>query len=440
MPGLGTPKGIRFSEVTDTSATVHWAIPRARVDSYRAPKTVTVGGTESQTVLPNLTPGVTYQVTVISVKGQKETLDKPRGLTAVNITDTQALLHWQPAIATVDGYVITYSADTDVDAPQDLAVSNIQTENAMLTWKAPRADITGYILSFESADGTIREVVLSPTATSYNMAQLSVSTEYSVRLQAIAGPKRSRVITTVFTTSECVTTVMPESSVGVLYKHPRDCSQALLNGDTVSGVHTIYLGGDESQPIQVYCDMATDGGGWIVFVRRQSGKLEFFRNWRNYTAGFGDMNDEFWLGLSNLHKITVAGQYELRVDLRDKGDAAYAQYDKFSISEPRSRYKVHVGGYSGTAGDSMTYHHGRPFSTYDHDNDIAVTNCALSYKGAFWYKNCHRVNLMGRYGDDSHSKGVNWFHWKGHEHSIEFAEMKIRPSNFRNFEGRRKRS
>lgn len=55
-------------------------------------------------------------------------------------------------------------------------------------------------------------------------------------------------------------------------------------------------------------------------------------------------------------------------------------------------------------GDSMTYHQGRPFSTYDNDNDIAVTNCALSYKGAFWYKNCHRVNLMGKYGDNSHSK------------------------------------
>uniref|UniRef100_A0A8C7UB29 Tenascin C n=1 Tax=Oncorhynchus mykiss TaxID=8022 RepID=A0A8C7UB29_ONCMY len=489
--GLGTPKGIHFSDVTDTSAIVHWTIPRARVDSYHvtyvpaqggAPQTVTVGGTESQKVLSNLTPGVTYQLTVISVKGQKESepgsssvttaLDKPRGLTVVNINDTDALLHWQPSIATVDGYVITYIVPvmervsgnnvefeitsltpathytvkvyamraaaksaattteftTDVDAPQDLTASSIQTENAMLTWKAPRADITGYILSFESADGTIREVVLSPTATSYNMAQLSASTEYSVRLLAIAGPKRSRVITTVFTT------------IGVLYKHPRDCSQALLNGDTASGVYTIYLGGDESQPIQVYCDMATDGGGWIVFLRRQSGKLEFFRNWRNYTAGFGDMNDEFWLGLSNLHKITVVGQYELRVDLRDKGDVAHAQYDKFSISDPRSRYKVHVGGYSGTAGDSMTYHHGRPFSTYDHDNDIAVTNCALSYKGAFWYKNCHRVNLMGRYGDDSHSKGVNWFHWKGHEHSVEFAEMKIRPSNFRNSEGRRKRS
>ncbi|XP_046904527.1 tenascin isoform X2 [Hypomesus transpacificus] len=493
--GLGSPKGIRFSDVTDTSATVHWTVPRARVDNYRvtympiqggSPKTLTVDGADAQTVLPNLIPGVTYQVTVIAVKGQKESqptsdsvttaLDKPRGLTAVNITDSEALLLWQPAIATVDGYVISYSADTvapvmervlgnivefemssltpathytvrvyavrdaaksaatttefttDVDAPQDLAASNVQTESAMLSWKAPRADITGYILSFESVDGTVREVVLSPTATSYNMAQLHASTEYTVRLQAIAGPKRSRLVNTVFTT------------IGVLYRHPRDCSQALLNGDTVSGLYTIYLGGDEGQPIQVYCDMTTDGGGWIVFVRRQSGKLEFFRNWKNYTSGFGDMNDEFWLGLSNLHKITAGGQYELRVDLRDKGEVAYAQYDKFSISEPRTRYKVHVGGYSGTAGDSMTYHHGRPFSTYDHDNDIAVTNCALSYKGAFWYKNCHRVNLMGRYGDNSHSKGVNWFHWKGHEHSIEFAEMKIRPSNFRNFEGRRKRS
>uniref|UniRef100_A0A669EHW2 Tenascin Cb n=1 Tax=Oreochromis niloticus TaxID=8128 RepID=A0A669EHW2_ORENI len=427
---LGSPKGIRFSDVTDTSATVHWVTPRARVDSYRVTyvpvyggnaKTLSVDGSASQIVLPNLTPGVTYKVTVIAIKGQRESepgsdsvttaLDKPRGLNAVNITDSEALLLWQPAIATVDGYVITYSADlvmervsgnvvefemsslapathytvkvyavrdlaksaattteftTDVDAPQDLTASNIQTENAMLTWKPPRADITGYMLSFESADRTIREVVLSPTAVSYNMAQLKASTEYTVSLQALAGPKRSRVITTVFTTT------------GVLYRHPRDCSQALLNGDTSSGVHTIYLGGDENQPLQVYCDMSTDGGGWIVFLRRQSGKLEFFRNWKNYTGGFGDMNDEFWLG------------------------------------------------------NSLTKNHRVFHNTQDVGEKTRL--------GAFWYKNCHRVNLMGRYGDNSHSKGVNWFHWKGHEHSIEFAEMKIRPSNFRNLEGRRKRS
>uniref|UniRef100_A0A8C7L100 Tenascin C n=1 Tax=Oncorhynchus kisutch TaxID=8019 RepID=A0A8C7L100_ONCKI len=492
VPGLGTPRGIRFSEVTESSAIVHWTMPRARVDSYRivyvplqggSPMTVLADGTETQALLPDMLPGVTYQVTIFSTKGLEESdpgtdtittaLDRPQGLSAVNVTDTTALLLWQPTRATVDGYVITYSADsvmehvsgntvefemgslvpathytvgvyamrealksgtttteftTDVDSPRDLAASNVQTDSATLTWKPPRADITGYVLTFTSSDSTVREVVLSPTATSYSMTQLSGTTDYNVRLQAIAGAQRSRHVTTVFTT------------IGVLYRYPKDCSQALLNGDTTSGIYTIYLGGEESQPIQVYCDMTTDGGGWMVFLRRQSGKLEFFRNWKNYTGGFGDINAEFWFGLANLHKMTTAGQYELRVDLRDNGESAYAQYDKFTIAEPRSRYKIHIGGYSGTAGDSMTYHQGRPFSTYDNDNDIAVTNCALSYKGAFWYKNCHRVNLMGRYGDDSHSKGINWFHWKGHEHSIQFAEMKIRPVNFRNFESRRKRS
>ncbi|XP_067114080.1 tenascin isoform X5 [Osmerus mordax] len=493
--GMASPRGIHFSEVTDTSAVVHWTAPRTRVDSYRiiylplmggSPLTVTADGTESKALLPSMTPGATYQVTVIAVKGLEESdpgtdtvttaLDRPQGLTAVNVTDTSALLLWQPAVATVDGYVITYSAEsespviehvsgntvefemgslvpatqysvgvyamrdaqksasatteftTDVDDPRDLAASNILTDSATLTWKPPRAVITGYVLTFSSADGIVREVVLSPTATSYSMNQLTGSTEYSVRLQAIAGAQRSHRVNTVFTT------------IGVLYKLPRDCAQAFLNGETTSGLYTIYLGGDESQPIQVYCDMTTDGGGWMVFVRRQNGKLEFFRNWKNYTLGFGDMNDEFWLGLANLHKITSAGQYELRVDLRDGGEEVYAKYDKFTISEPRSRYKVHIGTYSGTAGDSMTYHQGRPFSTFDNDNDIAVTNCALSYKGAFWYKNCHRVNLMGKYGDSSHSKGINWFHWKGHEHSVPFAEMKIRPANFGNFESRRKRS
>ncbi|XP_039630764.1 tenascin-like isoform X2 [Polypterus senegalus] len=493
--GLGSPKGLRFSDVTDTTIMVHWIIPRARVDSYRVtyvpaeggtPKVLTVDGTKSKTMLVDLTPGQLYDVSIVSVKRLDESepssgtvatgLDKPRRLEAINVTDSEALLHWQPTIATVDEYVITYSADnvppvvervsgntvefdlsalrpttryivriyavrgaqqsataitdfvTGVDAPQDLAASNIQTDGALLTWKAPIATITGYTLIFESADGLVKEVVLSPNAVSYNLAQLSASTQYTVKLQAIAGPERSKVVLTQFTT------------IGILYRHPRDCSQALLNGDTTSGIYTIYLNGDESQPVQVYCDMNTDGGGWMLFLRRQSGKLDFYRNWKNYSLGFGDLNDEFWLGLDNLHKITTSGQYELRVDLRDGEETAYAHYDKFSVSDGRSRYKVSVGGYSGTAGDSMTYHQGRPFSTYDKDNDVAVTNCALSYKGAFWYKNCHRVNLMGRYGDNSHSQGINWFHWKGHEYSIQFADMKIRPSNFRNLEGRRKRS
>ncbi|XP_053709924.1 tenascin-like isoform X2 [Synchiropus splendidus] len=492
---LTTPKGLHFSDVTDSSAVVHWSVPRSPVDSYRitylpfeggSPMTVTVDGDVLEALLPNMMPGKMYQVTVSALKGLEESepssdtvttaLDRPQAVAVTNVTDFSALLTWQPSVAAVDGYVISYSASsvspvvehvsgntgqflmstlvpgtrytvevyavkeaqksdsaaaeftTDVDPPRDLMAVNIQADAATLTWKPPQAAVTGYTLSFSAKGESVREVVLSPTASSYNMAQLSGGTQYSVRLQTIVGAERSRHVTAVFTT------------VGQMHQFPKDCAQVLVNGETASGVYTIYVAGEESQPLQVYCDMSTDGGGWLVFLRRQNGKLEFFRNWKNYTAGFGNMNDEFWLGLSNLHKITASDHYELRVDLRDHGDAAYAQYDKFTIAEPRTRYKLSIGSYSGTAGDSMSYHQGRPFSTYDNDNDIAVTNCALSYKGAFWYKNCHRVNLMGKYGDTNHSKGINWFHWKGHETSIQFAEMKLRPADFKNLEIRKKRS
>uniref|UniRef100_A0A452SNK7 Tenascin n=1 Tax=Ursus americanus TaxID=9643 RepID=A0A452SNK7_URSAM len=495
ITAMGSPKEISFSDITEDSATVRWMAPSAQVESFRityvpiaggTPSVVTVDGTKTQTRLVRLLPGAEYLVNVIAMKGFEESepvsgsfataLDGPSGLVTANITDTEALAMWQPAIAPVDSYVISYTGErvpeitrtvsgntveyaltdlepateytlrifaekgpqkssiittkftTDVDSPRDFTATEVQSETALLTWRPPRAPVTGYLLVYESVDGTVKEVILGPETTSYSLAELSPSTHYTAKIQALNGPLRSKLVQTIFTT------------IGLLYPFPRDCSQAMLNGDTTSGLYTIYLNGDKAQALEVFCDMTSDGGGWIVFLRRKNGREDFYRNWKAYAAGFGDRREEFWLGLDNLHKITAQGQYELRVDLRDHGKTAYAVYDKFSVGDAKTRYRLKVEGYSGTAGDSMAYHNGRSFSTFDKDTDSAITNCALSYKGAFWYKNCHRVNLMGRYGDNNHSQGVNWFHWKGHEYSIQFAEMKLRPSNFRNLEGRRKRA
>lgn len=42
-------------------------------------------GSDSQTVLPNLTPGVTYKVTVVAVKGQRESEPGADSVTTGNV-------------------------------------------------------------------------------------------------------------------------------------------------------------------------------------------------------------------------------------------------------------------------------------------------------------------------------------------------------------------
>ena len=94
--------------------------------------------------------------------------------------------------------------------------------------------------------------------------------------------------------------------------------------------------------------------------------------------------------------------------------------------------------FSGNSGDSLAVHRGMPFTTRDQDNDKGHDNhgglnCAIKFKGAWWYKNCHRSNLNGLYLRGSHSSfadGVNWKDWKGHYYSLKRTEMKIRPVDF----------
>ncbi len=94
--------------------------------------------------------------------------------------------------------------------------------------------------------------------------------------------------------------------------------------------------------------MQTSGGGWTVFQRRQDSSVNFYRSWQDYKNGFGDLNGNFWLGLTKLHRLTKSGQNVLRVDLTDwTGDTAYAKYGSFSVASESARYRLNVGGYSG---------------------------------------------------------------------------------------------
>ena len=94
-----------------------------------------------------------------------------------------------------------------------------------------------------------------------------------------------------------------------------------------------------------------EAGGWTLLQRRMDESVHFNRTWFEYMHGFGDLNGEFWLGLSKIHRLANSSfPPQLRVDLEDfNNNTAFATYDTFYINGPKTDYVLHVSSYSGTA-------------------------------------------------------------------------------------------
>ncbi|XP_032998054.1 tenascin-X isoform X11 [Lacerta agilis] len=483
---LDSPRDLLFSDIHETSVVANWRSPSSRVDGYKVsfqpsdggePRSISVDGSKLRTTIEGLTPGASYEVTVMSVRGFEESEplvgyvttvpDGPSNLRAIDVTDSSAVLTWQPAVAQMNNYIVTYGPaggarasesvpgnraelqlsglhlDTEYrasvygekggnrsspasatfttgpDGPRDLQASEISPRSARLTWLPPRAPPGGYLLTYETPSGRSKEITVDASVTSYELQDLIPSSLYQVQVQALRRGTPTAPTATSFTTGH------------LRYPFPRDCAEESQNGPGTSRVRTIYLGGNQDRPLQVYCDMETDGGGWIVFQRRMNGETNFWRNWQEYATGFGNLTREFWLGNDALHQLTTSGDYELRVDLRAGNESVYATYQNFRVDPPADHYRLHLGSYSGTAGDAFTYHSGSVFSTKDRDPNRVIIPCAVSYRGAWWYRNCHYANLNGLYANNRDHQGINWFNWKGFEFSIPFTEMKMRPRGFR---------
>uniref|UniRef100_A0A8C4TNB0 Ficolin-2-like n=1 Tax=Erpetoichthys calabaricus TaxID=27687 RepID=A0A8C4TNB0_ERPCA len=210
----------------------------------------------------------------------------------------------------------------------------------------------------------------------------------------------------------------------------QNCKQLLDAGNTLSGWYMVYS--VTGKPVSVFCDMDTDGGGWLVFQRRMDGSVDFFREWTAYKKGFGNKQSEFWLGNDYIHSLTSAGSHELRIDLIDFENAStFAKYASFNVMGETEKYKLILGDFtSGTAGDSLSSQKNMMFSTKDQDNDSSASFCASAYKGGWWYSDCHFSNLNGLYlrgSHESYANGINWRTGKGYNYSYKYCDMKFRP-------------
>ncbi|GFS23828.1 ficolin-2 [Elysia marginata] len=185
-----------------------------------------------------------------------------------------------------------------------------------------------------------------------------------------------------------------------------------MNNSTTKTYPPYVVSTVDSLEQDILCDTKTDGGGWIVIQRRINGDVDFYRNWTDYKNGFGNLQGDFWLGNDAIHNLTSKHLYELRVDMKANDQDLYASYTRFRIEDESDNYRLTLGSYSGTVGEynsgyGMSDHNGQAFSTIDRDNDKSSSNCAVKWRGAWWYRNCHFVNLNGLWGVKN-GKGVNW--------------------------------
>ena len=172
-----------------------------------------------------------------------------------------------------------------------------------------------------------------------------------------------------------------------------------------------------------------------MIQRRADGIQSFDRGWLEYKVGFGNLYGDFWLGNDVIHALTNRNKYGLRIDLWDwEGNKAFAEYSEFFIENEANGYKLHVNGYSGNAGDSLSFHDKMKFSTEDKDNDRHMRNCAAENKAGWWFDSCYLSNLNGAYhtGWYSHTQstyadGIVWFTLKESErYSARKVEMKLK--------------
>lgn len=145
------------------------------------------------------------------------------------------------------------------------------------------------------------------------------------------------------------------------------------------------------EPFSVFCDQSYENGGWIVIQNRLNGSVDFYRGWKEYKNGFGNLNGEFWLGLDKLHALTYSAPYELHVLLEDfDNQTVVAKYSRFAVGNEHESYAItRLGNYTGSAGDGLSYHRGSKFSTMDVNHDVPGNNGGVDWTGAWWYRRGH---------------------------------------------------
>lgn len=211
---------------------------------------------------------------------------------------------------------------------------------------------------------------------------------------------------------------------------PLDCKDLYMNGLRKSGVYTIYpweRSDPNCRPLQAYCDMETEGGGWTAIQRRVNGEESFNRNWTEYKLGFGTPYGGYWIGNDAIRQLTFGRNSSLRVTITpmDGGVVSSRMYHQFYIDGEDQNYRLQIANPgSGNIPSINLMGNPQQFSTFDADNDGCSCNCAAKYFGGWWFGGCHSAFLNGLW--HSEDWGSPWYPPYGNGSQVNGTSMLIK--------------
>lgn len=197
------------------------------------------------------------------------------------------------------------------------------------------------------------------------------------------------------------------------------------NSKNSDGVYWIQSE-DMTSPYEMYCDMTTEGGGWVLVwsnLRGQTGRATTNMTWDTaanteplvYNGSVNSDIESFetFVGLRFWNKLGGSQMmYKWSANYNRDFDQIAVMHgrlnDGFEYALDLENIKLIIG----TRNPGMyDYHNHRPFTTQDRDNDDHDGNCGTFYsRTPWWYGSCWSGNINGG-GENSNGyyNGAYWY-------------------------------
>ena len=240
-------------------------------------------------------------------------------------------------------------------------------------------------------------------------------------------------------TSNCSSCLLSNLTQYYLQFFDNDCPNESVSYDSCCRLYNTRRSGVYNvRNSTVYCDMTTDGGGWMTILYRANinphNLYEFIKTYEEYQSygGFGNKEGNHWAGLDYIYHFTKAFSSVLRIDLWDNlNKITTLYYGQFSLDGPSKNYRLNIDLYSGSLPDELSYHNSSEFSTYDRDlTSHQSLDCAEIFLGGWWYKSCWTVSFTVSTTNYWETVvGTRYRLYWGNKTFTGGVAMKIRPKN-----------